>query len=310
MTPDDTVGVRPCRTSTPSRGHRLDEVDVEGLDAAYRAAVASARADRLPVIGFGQVSVVFAWPPASPTVAVKSLPPFVSSDRLDRYVALLDEYVTALSGRGLDVVPTAVRSVGPDDDRPRAYVLQPLLDQSSLLVNVLADSAPVRAASILEEVTRRVGDIADEHLGIDCQVSNWALEGDRLRYFDVTTPMLRDAAGRDRLDTDLFIASLPWCTRGAVRRLVAPRLLDPYHEPRGALLDLAGNLYRDHLGHFVPLVVEVVNGAVSPPLTVPEVRRFARANAATWESLQWLRRMDRAWQMKVRSRTYEHLLPR
>jgi hypothetical protein len=301
---------RPADASRPTArpGFDPEAVDVEALDDAYRIAASAGRPDLLPVIGFGQISVAFAWPPDSSVVAVKSLPPFPSHAHLTLYVELLEEYLAGLGGRGIEVVPTVVRSVEAPT-RPHAYVLQPLLAAETLLPRVLAGGDHDVAAKLFAKVVACVVAAVDDRVGIDCQVSNWAVSSGRLIFLDVTTPMLRDTAGRDRLDTGPFVASLPWLVRGPVRRFVAPRLLDPYHDPRAALLDLAGNLYRDGLGHLVPLMFEAANDAVSPPLTVGEVRRFARRNEATWASLQRLRRIDRLWQTRVRGRDYPYLLP-
>jgi hypothetical protein len=284
-------------------------VDVERLDRRFLAEVRGEAESPLPIVGYGEVSVTFAWPPEDPGYAVKCLPPFDSEQRLEHYVRLLEDYVEELRCRGIDVVPTAVRTAG-DATGWRGYCVQPLLDTATVVPAVLAASPRASVRNLLERIVATTAATVDDHVGLDCQASNWAWADGGLRYLDVTTPMLRDADGRDRLDVAPLIGSLPWLLRGAVGRWVVPGLLAPYHDLRAGLLDLAGNLHRHHLADLVPLLLDVANPRISPPLSEGEVARFYRRNARTWGTLQRLRRMDRAWQRHVRGRTYPYLMPR
>jgi hypothetical protein len=285
-----------------------DAVDLEALDRAHLDALRRQRPDALPVVGYGEISLAFGWPPPRPTVVAKSLPPFADPQRLHRYAALLDDYLAVLADRGVAVLPSAVRSVA-DGPQRRAYVLQPWVAPDRIVPNVLATADDERAGSVCRELVTNVLRACDAHVGIDGQVSNWALDGARLHYLDVSTPMLRDASGTDRLDTGPFVAAVPWLVRWPVRRFVAPALLAPYHDPRRVLLDTAGNLLRERLAHRLPVLLEAANPYLDAPLTVAEVHRFYRGNARVWSTMQALRRADRAWQRHVRRRPYGFLLP-
>lgn len=280
-----------------------DDADLDGLDAAYRAALAAGDPELLPVVGYGEISVAFAWPPGAPRIVAKSLPPFDSPERLAAYAGLLAEYTGLLGGRGVDVVPSAVRSVGA-----RAYVLQPLV--RPVVSEVLRDGTPEQAEEIFSAIVDAVHRAVDDQVGLDCQVSNWGWRSGRLQFLDVTTPMLRDGRGRDLLDVRLFTDVLPWVARAPVRRILAPRLLDPYHDPRATLLDLAGNLIRERITRLLPVFLDVVNPTLERPLSEAEVRRSYKGMAATWAAIQAVRRWDRAWQQRVRRRPYPFLMPR
>ncbi|MDX1621542.1 MAG: DUF6206 family protein [Nitriliruptorales bacterium] len=147
------------------------------------------------------------------------------------------------------------------------------------------------------------------HVGLDCQVSNWALVDGQVCYLDVGTPMLRDASGRDRLDIAILATSVPWVLRPLTVRVVGPQLLAPYHDPRRALLDAAGNLIRERLDRWIGPFLERANHRLDRELTAPEVHRFYRWNARTYAALQAVRKLDRAWQSRVRHRPYGFLLP-
>ena len=60
---------------------------------------------------------------------------------------------------------------------------------------------------------------------------------------------------------------------------------------------------------WLSLGLEIVNTAVEPAIDEAEVRRYYREDAAMWALLQRLRRIDRAWQRRVRRRQYPFLLP-
>jgi hypothetical protein len=299
---------RPTDADAPLRAFDPDGVDLAALDRAHLAALHRQRPDELPVVGYGEISLAFAWPPGNPTVVVKSLPPFTDRSRFRAYEAVLEEYLAVLAARGVAVLPTAVRAVADGPTR-RAYVLQPRVASERIGPQALAAADHPTGEALLQDVVANVLRACDDHVGIDGQVSNWALVDGRLHYLDVSTPMLRDLAGRDRLDTAPFAASVPWLLRWPVQRFVAPALLAPYHQPRRVLLDTAGNLLRERLAHWLPLLLEHANPHVDPPLTLAEVARFYRANARSWSALQALRRADRAWQRQVRRRPYGFLLP-
>jgi hypothetical protein len=289
-------------------GFEPDQVDLDALDRAYQQALRDGRPDELPVVGYGEISIAFGWPPQAPTVVAKSLPTFRDERRFAAYVALLDEYLDTLAARGVDTLPTAVRSVTDHGER-RAYVLQPRVPGDAVGPAVLARADRRAGTDLLTTIVANVMRASDRQVGIDGQVSNWAVVDGSLHYLDVSTPMLRRPDGRDRLDTALLAESVPWILRGPVDRFVAPEVLSPYHEPRRVVLDTAGNLLRERLGEWLPVLLDVANPHLDEPLSIGEVHRFYRGNARLWSTLQLLRRIDRGWQIHVRRRTYPFLLP-
>jgi hypothetical protein len=307
--PEEPAPARP--TAPPAVGGPLafapDEVDLVGLDRAVRAAIGSGDVGSLPIVGYGEISLAVAWPPTQPTVVAKSLPPFDDPARYAAFVDLLDEYLAALGSRDVQPLPTVVRALA-EGRRRRAYVLQPCLPPTTIGPELLAAADQEVGTDLLRRIVAAVLRASDHEVGIDGQLSNWAVVDGELRFLDVSTPMLRDG-GQDRLDTALFAEMVPWVTRWAVRRFVAPELLSPYHDPRRVVLDTAGNLVRERLTAWIPPLLEIANPHLDPPLTVEEVRRFYRGNARTWSAIQALRRVDRGWQRHVRRREYPFLLP-
>ena len=74
-------------------------------------------------------------------------------------------------------------------------------------------------------------------------------------------------------------------------------------------LDLLGNLAKEGLEDRLPDLVPIATRRLGESLTVAQVRRHYAADAQMWHLLQRLRRLDRAWQWRVRRRPYSILLP-
>jgi hypothetical protein len=183
------------------------------------------------------------------------------------------------------------------------------VEREALLPALMAREPEARGRELAETVVGLALAYVSPARGLDAQLSNWAVADDRLVYLDVTTPLLRDEAGRERLDVDVFLASLPWALRAVVKRFVLRGILDAYYSPRGVVRDLLANLVKEGLGDRLPGLVDAVARRVDPPLTLDEVRRHYAQDARTWHLLQRLRLLDRAWQRRVRRRPYPFLLP-
>jgi hypothetical protein len=141
------------------------------------------------------------------------------------------------------------------------------------------------------------------------EVHEGKVRGSGLLYLDVTTPLMRSDQGEELLDTELFMKSLPWALRGLVRRFFFRQILDKYYVPRGVVLDLLGNLYKEGLSRLIPGFLERANERLSEPIGEEEVRAYYQSDAWMWALMQRLRRADRWWQRAIRRRTYPFLLP-
>ena len=283
--------------------------DLEAVDSALRTALRTGDHTGIDVLGYGEISTVVRWTTPGGSYACKRLPPFDDERRLEAYRAALDAYLLRLAERGVAVIETTLASFESDDGTLTAYCVQPVVDAESLAPRVLAagseDEARALFAAILDAVTGCVG----QSCGLDAQLSNWAVRDSGLVYLDVTTPLMRDGADREVLDTDLFLASLPWALRWLVKRLMLRGILDTYYDVRAVVLDLLGNLHKEGLSHLVPALLPGANARVDVPLTAREVLAYYKDDARIWALLQRLRRADRWWQRRVRRRTYPFLLP-
>jgi hypothetical protein len=287
----------------------LSEGELLRLDEEVESALDRADESRLLVLGGGEISLVLGWPPENPAFACKRLPIFPTRERFDAYRQTLVDYLDALRERGVDVVETELCPVERDDGSVAGYAVQPVLPADVLGTAVLAAADPVAGHPMVEAVVETAFAVIGPRLGIDAQLSNWTWESGRLRYLDVTTPMIWAADGSPRLDLDLLVHSLPAIARGPVRRFLAPRILDAYRQRRGVANDLLGNLIKERLDAWIPAFLEPVNRRLDPPVSERDVRSYYRSDARLWEWLLRIRRLDRAWQRHVRRRPYRLLLP-
>lgn len=283
--------------------------DLRRLDEAVERALATNDESALHVLGYGEISSVLAWPDATGPHACKRLPIFDDASRYEAFRECFHHYLDALTEAGVAVHDSRLEALDRDDGKIVAYCIQPVLDSAALAPAQLRAADARSGRALLEEIVGYIATTVGPMLGIDAQLSNWARSGSHLVYIDITTPLLRDADGRDLLDTELFMASLPAAFRPVVRRFMLTDILDPYFAARPTALDLAGNLHKEGLVEWVPDLIAIANERLGIDLDVAEVRRHYRTDARLWSLLQRARRVDRTWQRRVRRRAYPYLLP-
>lgn len=279
------------------------------LEHRVRRALHTGDHDHLEVLGYGEISCVLGVEFDGVARAVKRLPRFDDRQAFDDYRKLFERYLVELNDAGVPPVRSGLQVVDDDEPGVQAYCVQPRLDAGAIGPEVLRSCNSRQVRQFLGEVVDATAGAVDERLGIDAQLSNWVLTDDGVRYLDVTTPLIRDGDGAPGLDTDMFLAALPWALRGLVDAFLVDQILEQYHRRRRVLLDMAANLYKERLQSWIPTLLELINRRVSPPVREQQCRRYYRYDALMWEVLLRLRRLDERWQRQVRGRPYPFLLP-
>lgn len=287
----------------------LSEAELRELDERVEAALSTGDESGLPMLGYGEISMVLGWPPEAPRYACKRLPPFRSRERFEAFRETLEDYLEALRAAGVRVVETEMRAIAQGDGTVAGYVVQPLLPSEELAPAVLGGLDPDKGHPLVEALAATIAAAVSPSVGLDAQLSNWTWNGSELTYFDVTTPLIWSAEGESRLDLDLLVEAFPALLRWPLRRFVAPGILDTFRDRRKVYLDFAGNLLKERLEGWLPAFLERMNARIDEPLSEEEVRRHYRSDARLWAALLRIRRLDRAWRRRVRHRPYPFLLP-
>lgn len=287
----------------------VSDSQMRELEGRVQRALADHDESALEVMGYGEVTVILRLRTASGELACKRLPVFPTRARFERYRVLLDDYLSRLSAAGVTVARTRLWTMDGKDGAVVAYCLQPAFPAETVGNLHLRAVPPEQALEwfdgVLEAATRTI----TPTVGLDAQASNWVWHDGELIYIDVTTPFLRDERGREQLDVKLFMSSLPWALREPVRLLLSRSIFDKFYTPRGAILDLLGNLIKERLAGLVPLFLARANSTLAEPITEAQVRAYYEEDARMWTLIQRLRRADRWWQWRVRRRVYPFLLP-
>jgi len=272
-------------------------------------AFATGDTSRLDVLGYGEITTVVVCESGGSHYACKRLPPFATPADADRYAALFDEYLGTLAASGVRVVPSTLERLDAEHGKVVLYCVQPVLPAANLAVRVLERSDEAQALRLFETILARILAAVSPQVGVDGQLSNWIVDGDDVLFLDVTTPMLKDAQGRDRLDLELFLAAVPLPVRPLFRRFVLHEVIDKYHDPRGVLLDLVANLIKEGLEQHIAPFLAAANARLSRPITEAEVRRYYDGDAKVWTLWQAMRRSDRFVRMRLLGQPYPFLLP-
>jgi len=284
--------------------------EIEAFEDRFEEAVRTGHADDLDVIGYGEVTIGVKLSTAHGDFACKRLVPFSSAEAADDAARLIASYVEKLQGCGIDVVPTET----PILARPTGHVLycvQPLLEPGTLGPDFLRGKTAEEAAPHVSRIFGHIRASITPTLAPDGQLSNWAFEGDRLRYLDVGTPFLRDEQGDDLFDFSQQTRALPAPVRAIVDRFLIKGILDNYFSIRGQALDFLGNLIKEKLGEILSPLIPVANRelALEPEITEKEVHAHYRSDAQTYAFIQAARRADRWVYRNILRKPYPYLLP-
>jgi Family of unknown function (DUF6206) len=284
--------------------------EIEAFEQRLEAALRTGHAQDLDLIGYGEVTIAVKLATPHGSFACKRLVPFSSHEAVERAAGLIASYVEQLEACGIDVVETET----PILERPEGHVLycvQPMLTPGTLGPAFLRDKTASEAAPFVRRIFERIRASVTPSLAPDGQLSNWAVEGERLRYLDVGTPFLRDENGRDLFDFTEQTRALPAPLRVIVDRFLLRGILDNYHSTRGQALDFLGNLIKEGLGDIFPPLIPIANDVfgLSPEITEQEVRAHYRSDARTYALVQAARRADRWVYRNVLRKPYPYLLP-
>ncbi len=282
--------------------HVLERVEAQ-LDPAH---------PNVEILAYGEVSAALVVPDLPGQVA-KRMSGFGDQAMADAYCALVERYLTALPGSGIEVVPTEIVPIARPGRPPVVYLVQPLVsDLGHDLLSRDGDLAPAIDA-VLDRVWQLYQRTERPEMAVDAQLSNWSFaQPGQPVLIDVGTPFVREG-GRYLFDQEILLSAIPPGLRAYYRRKGAiAEYMDDYFEPRLVAVDLLGNFHKEGAAHRLPEGLEAANTWLAAhgqePVTRAEVDAYYKQDASTLELFLRVRRMDRAVKRLLR-RDYDFVLP-
>ncbi|MFI8849555.1 DUF6206 family protein [Streptomyces sp. NPDC053499] len=286
----------------------VPDSDLGSLEERVQTALRTSDDSALNLLGYGEVTLVLELESARGSFACKRLPVFPDGARFRDYEQTLWTYLRRLRQGGVRVAETRLWHQRRPGGGIVGYCVQETLPRKRLCSNLLHSESEAWASDFFARFLDQVDGAVSPTLGLDAQASNWVDLDGELLYIDVTSPLMRDASGRELLDVRLFFASLPWLVRDLVRIATAKSIFDKFYSTRGVVLDFLGNLHKERLTGLIPGFLEQANARLEAPLTEQEVADYYRSDARAWALIQRLRKADRLWHRALR-RPYPFLLP-
>lgn len=286
------------------------------------------------VLGYGEISTVFEIG-ASPDVAYKRMPIFRSQEELAAYEVVYREYHRLLIEEiGLRLPAFGHASLTSDAGQIVFFAAQERLDPANIGSRLIQRLSTPDVLRLVRQVLRELARVWRYNrqqqrieIGIDGQISNWAVGGydpDRLRlgpaieltYLDTSTPLFR-IDSQEQLDVELFLRSAPSFLAWLLRRLFLADVVGRYYDLRRVTIDLIANFYKEQLPNLVPDLIDEANSFFTAeasdlgvaPITQKEVQSYYREDAFIWRYYQAARRIDRFLHRKLLHKPYPYILP-
>jgi Family of unknown function (DUF6206) len=296
------------------------------------------QASRVPchVLGYGEISTVFEIQVEDlRDLAFKRMSCFETLDEVKPYVDTYMAYNQTLENQvGLHLPPYGYALLISESGRPVFYIIQQRLRPSSIGNKAIQLLSPLEVIALFQQVLLELHKVwsfnrthQDRQLGIDGQISNWAIEGfdpqhpslssdATLLYLDTSTPILR-LNGVEQLNAELFLRSAPPYLAWILRMLFLQEVVTRYYDARKVTIDLIANFYKEQRPELIPELVAAANAYIKGEgadlglieITEKEVSDYYREDELIWRLYLGMRRFDRFVRKKMLHLDYPYILP-
>ncbi len=289
------------------------------------------------IIGYGEISTIFEIQDQTQKgLAYKRLPIFKSRSEMDQYESIYNEYNRLLNEEvGIEVPDHGFVEIIPNEGNMVVYNVQRMLPPASIgnkLLHTMSDTDCLILFELVLKELKKVWSfnrkMTGVEIGIDGQISNWALKDfvesrpaaiapdSKLLYFDTSTPLFR-VDGHEQINPDLFLRSAPSFLVWLIKWLFLEDVVTRYYDLHMVIVDLIANLYKEQRPDLIPDFIERANNFISieakeldvKPINAKEVRSYYREDAMIWRLYLALRRLDRFLMTRILHRPYVYILP-
>jgi hypothetical protein len=167
----------------------------------------------------------------------------------------------------------------------------------------------------------------DIKVGIDSQISNWAVKNfaetngkitnsTQFLYLDTSTPMFR-IDKKEAMEAELFLKSAPSFLRFILKLAFLQEVLDRYYDWRLVAIDMMANLFKEQRKDLISGCLEVVNTFYQneakdfkiKPITKKEILDYYENDKQIWSIFQSARKFDRFLTTNLLHKKYMFYLP-
>jgi hypothetical protein len=288
------------------------------------------------VLGYGEISTVLEIDVEEVRdLAFKRMCLFENIEEARSYLAHYIEYNRRLESEiGLNLPPYGYALLVCETGRPVFYIIQKRLQPASIGNQAIYWLAPQEITLLFKLALGELHKVwlynrshTDHQVGIDGQISNWAIVGfdprhpsleetAALYYLDTSSPMYLQG-GVEQLDPELFLRSAPPYLVWILRLLFVKDVMTRYYDPRKVTIDLLANFYKEQRAELILDLVGAANDYLSAegaclgldPIRAKEVSDYYREDQMIWSLYLSFRRFDRFLRVKVLNREYPYILP-
>lgn len=288
------------------------------------------------VLGYGEISTVLDIErDGFQGLAFKRMCAFKNMEEMRAYIATYREYNHRLeSVIRLHLPAHGYVSFVCDSNDPIFYIVQKKLASWSICSKALHHLLPSEVVTMfgavlgeLDKVWQYNSTHPDAMVGIDGQLSNWAIEGFdpyrpelkddiNLVYIDTSTPLCTQD-GVEQLDPELFLRSAPPYLVWILRLLFLKDVMTRYYDPRKVMIDVIANFYKEQKPELIPEMVACANDYIIKtgselalqPITEKEVQDYYREDKLIWSMYLSMRRFDRLIRNRLFRQAYPYILP-
>lgn len=286
--------------------------------------------------GYGEISTVIEIQDKNMQGLVfKRMSIFETADEVCRYLDIYLDYNRLLVEEvGLNLPAHGHAALLNPNGRPIFYIIQesvPAFSIGNQLLRLLpAEDGITLVLCILRElhkVWQFNADHATCEIGIDGQISNWALqefggtdarleEPIHLAYLDTSTPLFRHQ-GQEQMDAEMHLRSAPSFMAWILKVFFLEEVINRYYDFRKVIIDLLANLYKEQKDDLMPVLLPSVNEFLAeeaaslniPPIDLKELQDYYREDALIWSLYLSMRQFDRFLHARILRHGYPYILP-
>ncbi|MCX7733193.1 MAG: DUF6206 family protein [bacterium] len=273
------------------------------------------------ILGYGEISVVISIKGLESFV-LKRLPIFRNYEECLYYKGIFDEYGAILKEKvGLRIPKqfgVIIRS-----REPVFYSVQERLSNNWLCQQIFNSIDSLDSQKLTDGIISEIYKVCNFNnshkekykIGIDGQLSNWALENGKeglnqknphFIYLDTSTPLIKEN-GREKIPADNFLMSIPPALKFFVKKLFLKEVLERYYDCRSVILDFSSNLMNEKNTKNVKNSLKLISEKYG--IKLQEIISYHKRDYIIWRTFLTLRKIHRLILTNVLHRKYRFLLP-